>query len=313
MTARDLGDDSRIQSHPSIAVVIPVYRGANYLRGALDSLLNQTTAPDEIIIVDDGSPDDSHAIAQSYGTHIRVIRQDNRGMAAARNVGIRAAGSEWIALLDQDDICSKDRIEKTKEAIIGNPHARWVYSNYTKVSRERGSVCVRTPPPSVLAREVMFRCHVMPSFSAIRRDALLDIGGFPDDPKFKGVDDHILILRCMRRWGPQAFIHVDHKLCYYTEHVTNYSRDIEKHEVGRLAAIDEQLGELKGIRRAIWRQIMLAQIDFDLAVVLRENGDSSHLSRAIQSICRWPLPNRALTLRRYKIAAHMILCKLRVI
>ncbi|MCP2727284.1 glycosyltransferase family 2 protein [Limnofasciculus baicalensis] len=91
-----------IENHPLVSVIIPVYNGDRYLAEALKSVVQQTYQPIEIIVVDDGSTDNSANIALSY-KEVRYIYQSNQGVAVARNVGISQSRGEFIALLDQDD------------------------------------------------------------------------------------------------------------------------------------------------------------------------------------------------------------------
>jgi hypothetical protein len=94
-----------------ITVVIPTYNYARYLPEAIDSALAQTHAPLEIIVVDDGSTDDTPRVLAAYGAKIRAIRQGNQGVAAARNTGVAAARGEYIALLDSDDVWLPRKLE----------------------------------------------------------------------------------------------------------------------------------------------------------------------------------------------------------
>jgi len=98
-------------NEPTISVVIPCYNGAKFLRDTLASVLAQTHPVLEVIVIDDGSTDDSAEIAASYGPPVRVIRQPNRGESVARNRGVRESRGEWIAFLDADDIWLPNRIE----------------------------------------------------------------------------------------------------------------------------------------------------------------------------------------------------------
>lgn len=96
----------------TVSVVVPCYNKGPYLRETLDSALGQTVPPAEVIVVDDGSTDDSAAIAEAYGPPVTVLRQENRGESAARNRGIRRARSAWIALLDADDVWTPPKLER---------------------------------------------------------------------------------------------------------------------------------------------------------------------------------------------------------
>jgi len=95
--------------HPLVSVIIPVYNGARYLRAALESVFAQTYRHFEVIVVDDGSTDDSGVIAKSFPDVI-YIHQENRGVAAARNHGIDAARGEFLAFLDQDDLWTPEKL-----------------------------------------------------------------------------------------------------------------------------------------------------------------------------------------------------------
>jgi glycosyltransferase involved in cell wall biosynthesis len=95
----------------TISVVMPAYNYAHYLREAIDSALAQSYPPLEVIVVDDGSTDATPEILASYGDRIRVLRQSNRGVAAARNAGIAAARGEYVAFLDADDVWLRRKLE----------------------------------------------------------------------------------------------------------------------------------------------------------------------------------------------------------
>lgn len=104
-----------------VSVVVPVFNGARYLGEALQSLVDQTLPPAEIVVVDDGSTDGSADVAASFGDRLRVIRQDNRGVAAARNLGMSAASQRYIAWLDHDDIAMPQRLELQLAAFHADP------------------------------------------------------------------------------------------------------------------------------------------------------------------------------------------------
>jgi glycosyltransferase involved in cell wall biosynthesis len=102
-----------------VTVVIPVYNGAQYLGDAIRSVLAQTLPAMEIVVVDDGSTDASAEIAASFGDALRLVRQENQGVAAARNRGMRDANGFYVAWLDQDDLATPNRIESQLRAFDG--------------------------------------------------------------------------------------------------------------------------------------------------------------------------------------------------
>lgn len=113
---------------PTASVIIPIYNGERYLKETLDSILDQTFDDLELITVDDGSSDNSKAIIKTYPT-IRYIFQENAGVAAARNTGLDAATGEFIALLDQDDFWSADKMTKQVAYLRANPDIGVVFCN----------------------------------------------------------------------------------------------------------------------------------------------------------------------------------------
>jgi len=115
-----------------ISVVIPVYNGERYLGEAVRSLLAQTLAAGEIIVVDDGSSDHSAEVAASFGEAVRLIRQENGGVAAARNAGIKAARERYVAWLDQDDLATSRRLELQLAAFDAMPAPDVVFGNMSQ-------------------------------------------------------------------------------------------------------------------------------------------------------------------------------------
>ena len=108
------------EQHPLVSVIIPVHNGGRYLRAALESVFAQTYRPFEVIVVDDGSTDDSGVIAQSFHD-VRYIHQANQGVAAARNNGIEAARGEFFAFLDQDDLWTPEKLKLQIAYLLSHP------------------------------------------------------------------------------------------------------------------------------------------------------------------------------------------------
>src|SRR4249919_215905 len=104
-----------------ISAVVPCYNAGPFLRQTLQSVLAQTCPVFEIIVVDDGSTDESAAVAKTFRPLVRVIQQENRGESVARNRGIDEAQGDWVALLDADDIWEPTKLEKQIETIQSAP------------------------------------------------------------------------------------------------------------------------------------------------------------------------------------------------
>lgn len=108
--------------NPLVSIIIPVYNAEDYLVETLESAIGQTWANKEIIIVDDGSTDQSLSIAKSYvNDSIKVFHQENKGASSARNYGLREAKGNYIQFLDADDLLSEDKIEKQLNILKNNP------------------------------------------------------------------------------------------------------------------------------------------------------------------------------------------------
>ncbi len=109
----------------SITVVIPTYNRAEWLPATVESVLQQTRPADEVLIVDDGSRDDTEAVCRAFPAPVRYVRQANAGVSAARNRGVREARGEWIAFLDSDDLWDRAKLEVQMAAHAAAPEAGW--------------------------------------------------------------------------------------------------------------------------------------------------------------------------------------------
>jgi glycosyltransferase involved in cell wall biosynthesis len=97
---------------PAVSVIVPAYKAAHVVGRAVDGLLAQTWPPDEILIVDDGSPDDLAGALAPYGGRVRLLRKANGGAAGARNFGLGRAAGDVIAFLDADDYWEPEKLKR---------------------------------------------------------------------------------------------------------------------------------------------------------------------------------------------------------
>lgn len=128
-----------------ISAVIPAYNAAKYIARSIDSVLAQTHPVDEIVVVDDGSTDNTAEVIKDYGEQVRYIHQPNAGVSAARNTGIQAATSNWIAFLDADDEWLPEKIELQSQLLIRNPDLVWTTGNYYECLCDENRRAAHTP------------------------------------------------------------------------------------------------------------------------------------------------------------------------
>ncbi|HML74103.1 MAG TPA: glycosyltransferase family A protein [Anaerohalosphaeraceae bacterium] len=117
-----------------ITVVIPAYNAASHIERAIRSVLAQTYPADEVIVVNDGSADQTSEIVRQFGSRVRLIEQANAGVSAARNAGIQAAAGQWIAFLDADDEWLPNHLEKHRTLLSQNPFLVWSTGNFLTCS-----------------------------------------------------------------------------------------------------------------------------------------------------------------------------------
>lgn len=161
------------EEHPLVSVIIPVYNGARHLRAALESVFAQTYRPFEVIVVDDGSTDDSGVIAQSF-PEVRYIHQANQGVAVARNNGIEAARGEFFAFLDQDDLWTPEKLKVQVEYLLNNPDL-----GYT-LTQQQFFLDPGATLPSWFRKELFSTVHAGWSLNSLvgRRTAFEQVGNF---------------------------------------------------------------------------------------------------------------------------------------
>ena len=107
-----------------ITVIMAVYNGGKYLKESLDSILSQTVAADEIIVINDGSTDETSEILKTYDSKLKVISRENMGTAYSINEGISLSKNQWVCFLDADDLWTKDKLQKQYSFALNRPEAK---------------------------------------------------------------------------------------------------------------------------------------------------------------------------------------------
>jgi len=203
---------------PLVSVIIPVYNGASYLREAIESVLSQTLNDYELIIVDDGSTDDTPAIAQAYGTRIKYVRQDNRGAAAAFNHGIRLSSGRYISWLSHDDAFVETKLEMQLDAIGLSANLAVCYTDIQLIDTHGAVIrdweLPEHGPEQALRHIVTARGIRAAAYSLLYDRRCLDVVGMYDESR-RYTQDADMLLRLARRF---PLVHVPRKLVKVREH-----------------------------------------------------------------------------------------------
>ena len=207
--------------------MIPNHNYSQYIEKAIDSALNQTYKAIEIIVVDNGSTDDSRRILETYGNAIRTIFQSNQGQACARNSGFLAANGQLIALLDADDHWEKQKIEIQLDCIRAN--SEFVYTGFRQFESLTDSTIREVRPhfegDCALAFVQNPTRSIIPggeSSALFTRELLKQVGLF--NPNLSSASGRDFFRRCSRKTRISS---VDSLLMNYRAHTLNMSRNSE--------------------------------------------------------------------------------------
>ena len=220
-----------------VSVIIPVYNGDRFLRDAINSILAQTYQDLEIIVVDDGSTDNSPQIAQQYGGIVKYFSQTNQGVAASRNLGLAAARGEYIAFLDQDDIFLPHKLSVQVGLLELDSHLGIVNSGWEIIDRG-GKVQAAVEPwkqiPNLSSANLIIWKPVFLGAILFRRDWLERIDGF--DIALEQTPDVDLVMRlasidCPATWVGQTTVQ-------YRQHEANASKNtlLQAQELNQITA-----------------------------------------------------------------------------
>jgi glycosyltransferase involved in cell wall biosynthesis len=192
---------------PDVSVIIPAYNAGRFIREAIDSVLEQTLNP-EIIVVDDGSTDDTRSILTAYGDKIRFLSQSQAGVSAARNRGVDAARGAFVAFLDADDyFLLPSKLAEQFACFKRQPNLAIVHSGW-RVVDENNEVFVEKQPwvqaPDLDLRGWLLFQPALPSAMMFRRDAFLAVGGF--DRHLGHLEDVELALRLSVKGYASAWV-----------------------------------------------------------------------------------------------------------
>jgi glycosyltransferase involved in cell wall biosynthesis len=258
-----------------ISVIIPAFNRAHTLPRALQSVLDQSSPADEVIVVDDGSSDASAALIERDFPQVRLLRQSNHGVSAARNRGIEAARYEWIALLDSDDCWLPNKLERLRAAIVQHPGYVLYHSDeiWVRNGKRVNPMHKHRKSGGWIFRQCLPLCAISPSATLMEKSVLLELGLF--DETLPACEDYDLWLRLCHRF-PVYF--VDEPLIVkYGGHSDQLSQKYPAMDRFRVRALERLLSTqtLCGDDYAAAREVMLDKLDILL------KGARKHANQAL--------------------------------
>jgi len=287
-----------------ISVVIPTYNCGRFLGEAIASVLDQTHPVDEILVVDDGSSDNTRDVAAGFGDRVRYLYQENRGPAAARNHGIREAKSEWIAILDADDFWKPEKIDLQVREVARDPKAVLIYTSFCQFFPDGTERIITATDPNRLWPRLRYEnCVSGGSNVLVRRDVLVAENGF--DETVRGVEDWDCWARLAKRYRfaavstPVTMVRIrPESLSYNHFKLAGETRKI----------LDKTLvSDLHGLRRAVWRRRIWSSVLFHCAVSAQGHDSNEERKFLMESLLEWPsptfLPKRWAALSRSLLGA----------
>ena len=257
----------------NISVVIPSYNRKEFLKRSIDSAINQTKKPFEIIVVDDGTTDGTETMIKSDYDFVKFIKQKNKGVSAARNIGIKVSIGEWICFLDSDDEWKRDKLEKQINAMKSNPDYKFFHSNeiWIKNGLRINQKKKHKKYGGDIFDKCLDMCRISPSSVMINKTVFDEVGNFNEN--LVVCEDYELWLRICDKY--RVFFIDEPLIIKYGGHQGQLSYSIESIENHRIKALEHLiLGNLnrKNKRHAI--QMLLSKLNIYLkGLVKRRKND----------------------------------------
>jgi glycosyltransferase involved in cell wall biosynthesis len=297
-----------------VSIIIPTYNRATRLRACLESVCNGAHVDQEVVVVDDGSTDDTAAVVAAFGPEVRYVHQRNAGPSAARNTGVRASRGRYIAFFDSDDRLLPEPRRRVLAFLDRRPDIGVVFTD--ALVEEAGAASTRafrrsqletfwalphemTPdglrvfdPAAFMRAMILDRCYLVPSISVIRRAALETSGLF--DERLIGYEEWDLFVRLA---AAVPFAYLDEPAAVIEKHESNLSGDLEKMVVSGVRVLDKVLdGAIalpEDLRRATAAK--MRSMSFDAAYHAFVRGDAAAArDRFAAHMARWGTSPRAL-------------------
>jgi glycosyltransferase involved in cell wall biosynthesis len=273
-----------------VSVVIPTYNCAPLVREAIASALAQTVPPFEVLVIDDGSTDDTRAVISQFGSPVRYVWKPNGGVSSARNRGLAEVQGDLIAFLDADDVWHPNKLRRQIEilrdqpalGLLGTGVVRWPGAFPEDAGSRPGAV------REVTLDALVVRNHFVTSSVVVRREVARAVGEF--DRNLSGPEDYDFWLRAAQR-TPAANLPLP--LTGYRDVGGSLSKHAARMEDGMRRILEklETGGVFTGrpwLRRKAWAYYL-----YDCARMYRDAGDLGRaVTRNLGALARYPLPLR---------------------
>ena len=303
-----------LMSHPKVSVVITCYNYARFLPMAVDSALGQTYPNVEVVVVNDGSPDETAEVMKRYLDDPRIVyvEQANSGQAVAKNNGIRAATAEFIAFLDADDAWHETKLDKQMK-LFSNPEVGVVYTGVTFVDQRGEAIQVSEstlrPPRSGRITEVLFVDNIVPFSSAVVRRACFEKAGMMDTSLRMAID-----------WDLWLRISVHFEFDFVAEPLTFYrmghegqmSRNYEVREVDQMRIMRRFIDANPGLLRPSLIRWVMAYSYCNRGYHFRRS-DGARSFRCYMAALRWRWCHKPAWVGLAKLFAYKGLQAVRVL
>lgn len=269
---------------PIVSVIIPLYNARDVISETIGSILAQTWKDYEIVVIDDGSTDGSDQVVLGVGSRLRYVRQENAGVAAARNRGIVESTGRYLALLDHDDLWHPTKLEKQVSLLDQRPEVGMVITDVAHIDREgrqMGILGSGYNPSETFARLFVQGYVPTPSAAMIRRSVLQATGGFDESFHSAGLDDHELWTRIAAHC---AIASIPEPLTYHRNRELKPSHVALAHRSVLIPKLLARFGQDPEKRRYLLREqaLYLADRGKQLVVDGRGREGRAHLRQALR-------------------------------
>lgn len=295
--------------HGKVSVIIPTYNRAPMVVEAVASVLAQGYPDMEVLVVDDGSNDDTWQRLEVFGERIIRIQQKNQGVAAARNTGLARATGDFIAFLDSDDLWHQRKLEIQVAYLAAHPEVGLVACHARPL--HAAPQCVRTMPDAgdivctpITCASAVLRSRFATSTVLVRRSCLDAVGSF--DTTLAVSEDRDLWVRIAARFAVRrqeldlTFTRLNH-----ADHLSGKPGN-ERHTQQMIEKVFREIPELRG--RWMLKRRALSVVAYEASIICSESGDhAGAIGNLRRSLVLWPISNRSARSPRLKVLVVTVL------